>query len=105
MTRTTRIQPEDTLANPATWTGVLDRAQSVFISYAPDLAVPGAPQAVEAFTKRAAAQGAARVVLLSGRGEEEAEAAERLVQHAPLPWTIVRCSARETARTGIWSSR
>jgi uncharacterized protein YbjT (DUF2867 family) len=78
--------------NTTTWTTVLDGAQSVFISYAPDLAVPGAAQAVEAFTKQAAAQGAARVVLLSGRGEEEAEAAERLVQHAPLPWTIVRCS-------------
>jgi len=78
--------------NAATWTGVLDGAQSVFISYAPDIAVPGAAQTVEAFTRQAAAQGAARVVLLSGRGEEEAEAAERLVQHAPLPWTIVRCS-------------
>jgi uncharacterized protein YbjT (DUF2867 family) len=78
--------------NPVTWTGALDGAQSVFISYAPDIAVPGAAQAVEAFTKQAAAQGAARVVLLSGRGEEQAEAAERLVRHAPLPWTIVRCS-------------
>jgi uncharacterized protein YbjT (DUF2867 family) len=78
--------------NPATWTGVLDGAQSVFISYAPDLAVPGAAQAVEEFTKQAAAAGAGRVVLLSGRGEEEAEAAERLVRNAPLPWTIVRCS-------------
>jgi uncharacterized protein YbjT (DUF2867 family) len=78
--------------NAATWTAVLDGAQNVFISYAPDLAVPGAAQAVEAFTKQAAAQGAARVVLLSGRGEEEAEAAERLVRHAPLPWTIVLCS-------------
>jgi uncharacterized protein YbjT (DUF2867 family) len=78
--------------NPATWSGVLDGAQSVFISYAPDLAVPGAPQAVGEFTKQAAAAGVGRVVLLSGRGEEEAEAAERLVRHAPLPWTIVRCS-------------
>src|SRR5215831_17945580 len=78
--------------NAATWTAVLDGAQSVYISYAPDIAVPGAAQTVEAFTKQAAAQGAARVVLLSGRGEEEAEAAERLVRHAPLPWTIVRCS-------------
>jgi len=78
--------------NSATWAAVLDGAQSVFISYAPDIAVPGAAQTVEAFTKQAAAQGAARVVLLSGRGEEEAEAAERLVQHAPLSWTIVRCS-------------
>ena len=78
--------------NPATWGRVLEGAQNVFISYAPDIAVPGAPQAVEQFTKQAAAAGVRRVVLLSGRGEEEAEAAERLVRRAPLLWTIVRCS-------------
>jgi uncharacterized protein YbjT (DUF2867 family) len=78
--------------NPATWSRVLEGAQNVFISYAPDIAVPGAPQAVNQFTKQAATAGVERVVLLSGRGEEEAEAAERLVRHGPLPWTIVRCS-------------
>jgi len=77
---------------PATWREVLAGTQSVFISYAPDIAVPGAPQAVAAFTELAAAQGVTRVVLLSGRGEQEAEAAERLVQDGPLPWTILRCS-------------
>ena len=77
---------------PATWRGVLNGVQNVFISYAPDLAMPGASQAVAEFTAQAAAQGVARVVLLSGRGEPEAEAAERLVQDGPLPWTILRCS-------------
>ena len=77
---------------PATWPGVLNGVQNVFISYAPDLAMPGASQAVAEFTAQAAAQGVARVVLLSGRGEPEAEAAERLVQDGPLPWTILRCS-------------
>jgi uncharacterized protein YbjT (DUF2867 family) len=76
----------------ATWSQTLDGVQTAFLSYAPDLAVPGASQAVAEFTEQAAAHGVARVVLLSGRGEEEAEAAERLVQHGPLPWTIVRCS-------------
>ena len=78
--------------DPATWRKVLHGVQNVFISYAPDIAVPGAPQAVAEFTQQAAAQGVARVVLLSGRGEPEAEAAERLVQDGPLPWTILRCS-------------
>jgi uncharacterized protein YbjT (DUF2867 family) len=78
--------------DPATWREVLNGVQDLFISYAPDLAVPGASQAVAQFTGQAAAQGVTRVVLLSGRGEEEAEAAERLVQDGPLPWTIVRCS-------------
>ena len=76
----------------ATWRKVLNGVQNVFISYAPDIAVPGAPQAVAEFTQQAAAQGVARVVLLSGRGEPEAVAAERLVQDGPLPWTILRCS-------------
>ena len=78
--------------NPATWGDVLDGARAVFISYAPDIAVPGAPQAVGALTRQAAAQGVQRFVLLSGRGDEEAEAAERLVQQAGVAWTIVRCS-------------
>ena len=78
--------------DPSTWRKVLNGVQNVFISYAPDIAVPGAPQAVAEFTQQAAAQGVARVVLLSGRGEPEAEAAERLVQDGPLPWTILRCS-------------
>ena len=54
--------------DPATWRKVLHGVQNVFISYAPDIAVPGAPQAVAEFTQQAAAQGVARVVLLSGRG-------------------------------------
>ena len=78
--------------DPATWRKVLHGVQNVYISYAPDIAVLGAPQAVAEFTQQAAAQGVARVVLLSGRGEPEAEAAERLVQDGPLPWTILRCS-------------
>ena len=78
--------------DPATWRKVLNGVQNVFISYAPDIAVPGAAQAVAEFTRQAAAQGVVRVVLLSGRGEPEAEAAERLVQDGPLPWTILRCS-------------
>ena len=78
--------------NPATWGDVLDGARAVFISYAPDLAAPGASQAVGALTRQAAAQGVQHVVLLSGRGEEEAEAAERLMQQAGVAWTIVRCS-------------
>ena len=38
------------------------------------------------------AAGARRVVLLSGRGEEEAEHAEELVKASGANWTIVRCA-------------
>jgi uncharacterized protein YbjT (DUF2867 family) len=36
--------------------------------------------------------GVQRLVLLSGRGEEEAARAERAVQDAGAEWTVVRCS-------------
>ena len=76
----------------ATWGPALERATAAYISYFPDLAVPGAPEAVGALAEQAVAAGVKRLVLLSGRGEEEAERAERAVQAAGADWTIVRCS-------------
>ncbi len=76
----------------ATWGRALKGASAAYISYYPDLAVPGAPEAVGAFAEQAVAAGVKRLVLLSGRGEEEAERAERAVQAAGADWTIVRCS-------------
>jgi uncharacterized protein YbjT (DUF2867 family) len=75
-----------------TWAPALEGVASVYVSYSPDLAVPGAPQAVHALTELAAAAGVRRLVLLSGRGEEEAQRAERVVQEAGMEWTVVRCS-------------
>jgi uncharacterized protein YbjT (DUF2867 family) len=37
-------------------------------------------------------RGVKRLVLLSGRGEEEAQACERIIQEADAEWTIVRAS-------------
>ena len=65
---------------------------AVYISYYPDLAVPGATDAVRALAEVAVAAGVQRLVLLSGRGEEEAEAAERVIQTAGADWTILRAS-------------
>ena len=58
----------------------------------PDLAVPGATETVGAFAEQAVAAGVRRIVLLSGRGEEEAERAERAVMASGADWTIVRCA-------------
>ncbi|MCH6553434.1 MAG: NAD(P)H-binding protein, partial [Acidobacteria bacterium] len=58
----------------------------------PDLAVPGAPEAVRAFAELAVNSGVRRLVLLSGRGEEEAERAEQLIQASGADWTILRAS-------------
>ncbi len=62
------------------------------MAYYPDLAVPGAPDAVGAFAKQTVAAGARRLVLLSGRGEEEAQAAEQRVRESQADVTVVRSS-------------
>jgi uncharacterized protein YbjT (DUF2867 family) len=76
----------------ATWGPALAGASAVYVSYYPDLAVPGAPEAVGALAEQAREQGVERLVLLSGRGEEEAQRAEQVVQAAGVEWTVVRCS-------------
>ena len=77
--------------DPATWTAALDGVGAVYISYYPDLAVPGAPEAVGAFVDAALARGVRRLVLLSGRGEHEAQRAEDVLRASGADWTIVRC--------------
>lgn len=75
-----------------TWTPALQGVTSAYISYFPDLAAPGAADAVGAFAELAVGAGVQRLVLLSGRGEEEAQAAEAVVRAASPKCTIVRCS-------------
>ncbi len=77
---------------PATWAPALEGVGAVYVSFFPDLAVPGASETVDAFCRRAVAQGVDRLVLLSGRGEEEAQRAEQVVMATPTAWTILRCS-------------
>lgn len=75
-----------------TWQTSLDGVSAVYLSYAPDLAVPGATESVQKFVAQAVGSGVERLVLLSGRGEEEAQACERIVQETDLEWTVVRSS-------------
>ncbi len=74
------------------WDAALDGVDAVYISYAPDLAMPGATDAIRALVERARARAVRRLVLLSGRGEPEAQACERIVQGSDLEWTVVRAS-------------
>nr|MEE4267813.1 NAD(P)H-binding protein [Candidatus Krumholzibacteria bacterium] len=78
--------------NEAGWDACLDGVQAVYINFAPDLAIPGATDAIAAFVDKARRHGVKRLVLLSGRGEAEAQACERIVQESTLEWTIVRAS-------------
>ncbi len=76
----------------STWDAVLRGVSAAYISYAPDLAIPGAADAIRAFVDQAVEAGVERLVLLSGRGEEEAQRCERIVQGAGVEWTVVRAS-------------
>lgn len=74
----------------AGWDACFEKVDRVYITYAPDLAVPGATDTIQAFVKHAKTQGVKRLVLLSGRGEAEAQACEKIVQESSLEWTIIR---------------
>lgn len=78
--------------NRDTWRPALHGVSSVYISYYPDLAVPGAADDIARLVTYARQAGVAKLVLLSGRGEEEAQHGEKLVRESGLRWTIVRCS-------------
>ncbi|MFJ8871807.1 NAD(P)H-binding protein [Streptomyces sp. NPDC102473] len=75
-----------------TWQPALAGVDAVYISYQPDLAVPGAPEAIGAFADLAVRTGARRLVLLSGRGEPEAEACEKALAASGAEWTVLRAS-------------
>jgi uncharacterized protein YbjT (DUF2867 family) len=76
--------------DPATWPSALDGAGAVYLTYYPDLAVPGAVEAVRSFAELAVRTGVPRLALLSGRGEPEAERAEQAVADTGAELTILR---------------
>jgi uncharacterized protein YbjT (DUF2867 family) len=76
----------------STWAPALRGASAAYITYYPDLAVPGSTDAIAELAATALAGGTRRLVLLSGRGEEEAERAERALAASGAEWTVVRCS-------------
>src|SRR5918997_150715 len=59
--------------NPDTWPRASEGVESVYVSYYPDIAIPGAVEAVRSFTELAVQSRVRRLVLLSGRGEGGAQ--------------------------------
>jgi uncharacterized protein YbjT (DUF2867 family) len=74
----------------ATWPAALEGVGSVYVTYYPDVAIPGAAAAVGAFAELAVTVGARRLVMLSGRGEDGALASEQALRASGADWTIVR---------------
>jgi uncharacterized protein YbjT (DUF2867 family) len=74
----------------STWAPALEGVGSVYVTYYPDVAIPGAAAAIGAFAELAVATGVRRLVLLSGRGEQGARRSEQALQQSGADWTIVR---------------
>ncbi len=77
---------------PEEWAKAMEGMEKVYITYQPDLAVPGALDAIERLVKEAKNTSIKKLVLLSGKGEREAELCEQVVIHSGLDYTIVRAS-------------
>jgi len=77
---------------PETWAPALDGATAAYVAFVPDLAIEGSLDVIRGFLDAAQAAGVRRIVLLSGRGEPEAEACEDELKRRDLDWTILRCS-------------
>ena len=82
-------EPPFDWADQSTWAPVLQGVRAVYLPN-PDLIVPAAPEVARAFAELAIEQGVTRLVMLTGRGEDEAQRAEREVQATGADVTIVR---------------
>nr|WP_319267247.1 NmrA family NAD(P)-binding protein [uncultured Draconibacterium sp.] len=87
-----KTKPAFDWENPDTFDAALKDMDRAYIVYYPDLAVPGARDAIRTLTDKALKAGLDKVVLLSGKGEKEAEACEQIVADSGLNYTIVRAS-------------
>lgn len=77
---------------PAGWSPALQGARAAYATYQPDLADPRARTAIARLAEIALEQGLDHIVLLSGRGEDGARAAEAELAASGIAWTIVRAS-------------
>lgn len=78
--------------DPGTWRPFVAGSSAGLVVYVPDLGFPGADEAVAALGRQWVAAGVEHLVLLSGRGEPGALAAEHLLAEVAGPVTVVRCS-------------
>ena len=87
-----RSDPPFDWERPEGWPKALSDVQAVYITFYPDLAVPGASAAIETLTACAREAGVKRLVLLAARGEVNAQRCEAIVRDSGLPFTLLRAS-------------
>jgi uncharacterized protein YbjT (DUF2867 family) len=86
-----------------TWAASLTGMDKVYVTFQPDLAIPQSVSIIDAFVAAAREAGIKKLVLLSGRGEAEAQACERIIMASGMEWTIVRASFfMQNFSEGFW---
>src|SRR5262249_9618150 len=76
----------------ATWAETLKDADAAYLMYPSDVGHPAAAEAVGALAREAAGLGVRRLVLLSARGEEQAQATEEALKGSGADWTVLRAA-------------
>lgn len=79
-------------ADRSTWASALAGAGAAWVAYQPDLAVAHAASDIAELSRIAQDAGVRRMVLLSGRGEVGAQAAEAALAASGIDWAVVRCA-------------
>lgn len=79
-------------SKPGEWASAFFGIDRLYVAFVPDLAAPGSAAVIAHLTEVARETGVSRIVLLSGRGEDGAKAAEDVVLGADIAGTIVRAS-------------
>jgi uncharacterized protein YbjT (DUF2867 family) len=85
-------QPAFDWTQPESWPAVLAGVRAVYVSYYNDLASAEAPAVIERFMTEARRAGVQRLVLLSGRGEANAQRCEEIALSSGIPCTRLRAS-------------
>lgn len=77
---------------PETWRRALDGVSRAYVTFFPDIAMPGAVEKVDALCAAAKGAGVERLVLLTGRGEHHARRGEEVVRNSGIDFTLVRAA-------------
>jgi uncharacterized protein YbjT (DUF2867 family) len=78
--------------DPTTWAETLRGADGAYLMYPSDIGSPAAAEGVGALAREAVGLGVRRLVLLSGRGEDQARPAEEALESSGAEWTVVRAA-------------
>ncbi|WP_306142402.1 NAD(P)H-binding protein [Roseibium sp. MMSF_3412] len=77
---------------PETWNPALDGIARAYVTYFPDIAIPGAVEKVEALAAAAKAAGVEHLVMLTGRGEHHARLGEEVIRASGVNYTLIRAA-------------